>query len=207
LLWLNASISQPSSESIVNKLFDACLQLASFIREGWFAVVRHNESKLAGRFRRNALRTGCLSATGVVVTDAENFECGDHCALYHGTYILNPFGKFRLGNDSHLGARCFVNVCYGSIQIGDHVAIGPHTSLIAYSNHYEKGTFVTEGRIQEDIVIGNNVFVGAHCTVLPGSIIHDNVVIGAGSIIKGELESNAVYAGAPCRKIRDGWYE
>lgn len=52
------------------------------------------------------------------------------------------------------------------------------------------------------IDIGNNVFVGAKSIVLPGTIIHDNVVIGAGSVVKGELEAGWVYAGIPARKIK-----
>ncbi len=102
-----------------------------------------------------------------------------------------------------MGAFCYVNVCYGNLKIGDDVAIGPHTSIIVYSNHYEAGKKVTETRITQDITIGNNVFIGANCTILPGTVIGDDVVIGAGSVVKGNLEESAVYAGAPCRKIKD----
>lgn len=43
------------------------------------------------------------------------------------------------------------------------------------------------------------VFIGANCVILPGSIIHENVVIGAGSVVKGEIEENSVYAGLPVK--------
>ena len=108
-----------------------------------------------------------------------------------------------MGTNSHMGAFCYVNVCYGNLKIGDDVAIGPHTSIIVYSNHYEPGKKVTETRITKDITIGNNVFIGANCTILPGTEIGDDVVIGAGSVVKGKLEESAVYAGAPCKKIKD----
>jgi acetyltransferase-like isoleucine patch superfamily enzyme len=106
-----------------------------------------------------------------------------------------------------LGAFCFVNVCYGTVSIGDDVAVGPGTKFIAYSNHYVQGKKVTDERITADIVIGNNVFIGANCVILPGTVIRDNVVVGASSIVTGELESNSIYAGVPCRKIKSGWYE
>jgi acetyltransferase-like isoleucine patch superfamily enzyme len=51
------------------------------------------------------------------------------------------------------------------------------------------------------IIIGNNVFVGNGSILLPGTSIGDNTVIGAGALVKGELEANSVYAGVPARRI------
>lgn len=51
------------------------------------------------------------------------------------------------------------------------------------------------------VKIGNNVFVGVNSVILKGTLIGDNVIIGAGSIVSGKLESNSVYAGNPVRKI------
>lgn len=51
------------------------------------------------------------------------------------------------------------------------------------------------------IVIGNNVFIGYGCTILPGTRIGDNVIVGAGSIVKGNLKSNSVYAGITAKYI------
>jgi acetyltransferase-like isoleucine patch superfamily enzyme len=33
------------------------------------------------------------------------------------------------------------------------------------------------------------------------------VVVAAGSVVRGKLESNTIYGGVPCRPIADGWYE
>ena len=51
------------------------------------------------------------------------------------------------------------------------------------------------------IKIGNNVFIGMNATILPGSIVGDNVIIGASSVVKGTLKSNSVYAGIPIKYI------
>jgi acetyltransferase-like isoleucine patch superfamily enzyme len=177
-----------------------------FLGEQIYASIRGNESVLAARLRQRFLGTSCRIDSSVVVTNKKNFKCGTGCALYHGTYILNTAGNFSMGNRSHLGVMCYVNVGHGNLIVGDDVAIGPHTSIIVYSNHYEAGKRVTDVRLTQDVRIGNNVFIGAHCTILPGAEIADHVVIGAGSVVKGTLESNAIYAGAPCRKLREGWY-
>ena len=51
------------------------------------------------------------------------------------------------------------------------------------------------------IIIGNNVFLGYGVVVLPGSIIGDNVIVGACSVVRGELKRNSVYAGVPAKYI------
>jgi len=180
-------------------LFDLLQVLAPF--------VQNSQSGVARRIRSRMYRTHAYIDTEVAILNRHNFHAGEGCALYHGCYIANAKGRFSMGENSHLGAFCYVNAQKGNVSVGDDVAVGPGTKIIAYSNHFEKGRKVSQVRICEDIVIHNNVFIGANCVILPGAVIRDNVVVGAGSVVKGELAANAVYAGSPCRKIRDGWYE
>jgi acetyltransferase-like isoleucine patch superfamily enzyme len=51
------------------------------------------------------------------------------------------------------------------------------------------------------IVLGDNVFLGFGVTILPGSLIGDNVIVGANSLVKGTLLSDSVYAGSPARYL------
>jgi acetyltransferase-like isoleucine patch superfamily enzyme len=169
------------------------------------SLVRSNNSRAGAELRRWMNRTSCHIDTHVFITAPKNFTSGEGCALYHGTYVLNGGGSVSLGERSHLGAFCFVNAERGAVRIGDGVAIGPGTKLIAYSNHYRAGTPIVDERLTADIAIGNNVFIGANCTLLPGCVVGDNVVIGAGSVVRGELAANGVYAGVPCKLVRSGW--
>jgi len=66
---------------------------------------------------------------------------------------------------------------------------------------------MTNVRISRPVRIGNKVCIGANCTVLPGTVIKDNVVVGAGSVVKGILESNRLYVGVPSRKVRNALYK
>jgi len=177
--------------------------MKQFILQSFSNLFLNNESHLAAKIRSRLYGTDCFIDTAVVIKNRRNFEAASHCALYHGTYILNSKGSFKMGSRSHLGAFCFVNACYGKVEIGDDVAIGPGTKIFSYSNHYEDGKKVTESKMTKDVSIGNNVFIGANCSIFPGTVIEDDVVIGAGSVIKGRVEAGGVYAGSPCRKIKD----
>ena len=50
--------------------------------------------------------------------------------------------------------------------------------------------------------IGNNVWIGANVTVLPGVSIGSDTVIGAGSVVNHDIPSGVIAAGVPCRVIR-----
>ena len=51
------------------------------------------------------------------------------------------------------------------------------------------------------IKVGNNVFIGYGCIILPGVTIGDNVVIGAGAVVTKDIPSDCVAVGVPARVI------
>ena len=52
------------------------------------------------------------------------------------------------------------------------------------------------------ITVGNDVWIGAGVSVLPGVTIGDNCVIGAGSVVSKDIPSNSVAVGNPCKVIK-----
>ena len=50
--------------------------------------------------------------------------------------------------------------------------------------------------------IGNNVWIGAQASILPGVTIGDNTVIAGGSVVTKDIPANVIAAGNPCRVIR-----
>lgn len=52
------------------------------------------------------------------------------------------------------------------------------------------------------IRVGNNVFIGADCLILPGVTIGDDVVIGARSVVSRDIPAGCVAAGTPAKPIR-----
>lgn len=104
-----------------------------------------------------------------------------------------------LGKNSNILSNCKIDSGWPwLVSIGDDVTIAPNVTILAHDaspNVVKCGTKL--GRVS----IGNNVFVGANTTILCNSRIGDNVVIGAGSLVTGEIPSNGVYAGVPAVKI------
>jgi galactoside O-acetyltransferase len=182
------------------------VHLWTFFRDLLYGLFRNNSSLIALKARQLFLASDAFIDTNVEIANPSHLKMGKGCALYHGVCINNWEGEVSFGTDSHLGAQCYVNVCHGRLSVGSHVAVGPGTRIIVYSNHYIAGAQVTDTKICEDITIGDNVFIGANCVILPGAYIEDNVVIGAGSLVKGRLQSDGIYAGVPCRLLKSGWF-
>jgi maltose O-acetyltransferase len=53
------------------------------------------------------------------------------------------------------------------------------------------------------VTIGNNVWIGGSVTILPRVSIDDNVTIGAGSVVVGDIPPNTVAVGNPCKVIKN----
>ena len=123
-------------------------------------------------------------------------------------------GSFSLGAYSSLngpGSR-YLSV-FDGISIGNYTSIGPDCLILDYNHdldfpstwrfrkHLGLGEFAdyrSNGRVR----IGSNVWIGAKSIVLPGSNIPDNVVVAAGSVVSGSLESCYLYGGVPAKKIK-----
>ena len=96
---------------------------------------------------------------------------------------------------------------YDLISIGEMVTISFGVSILVHDYSIVHAMRICEPNkkcsniIYNNVKIGNNVFIGARTIILPGTNIGDNCIIGAGSVVKGELKSNTIYCGNPARPI------
>lgn len=83
------------------------------------------------------------------------------------------------------------------LTIGDHVNLtGPITILTHdFSWSVVKGKTGEILGNEKPVTIGNNVFVGWGATILCGTTIEDNVIIGAHAVVSGHVEGDSVWGG------------
>lgn len=118
--------------------------------------------------------------------------------LRRGGAIVGENVRFIVPN------RTFVDdKCLSYIEIGNDCLITGGVSILAHdwSVHVIANKYGKMLPAQRRTVIGNNVFIGLNSIILSGAHIGDNVIIGAGSVVSGVVESDSVYAGNPARKI------
>ncbi len=108
-----------------------------------------------------------------------------------------------------IGDRCLVGrgsgiVGHLGIRVGNDVWTGHHV-YITDQNHGYEALDVPIGRQlmpERPVTIGDGSWLGHGTVVLPGASIGRHVVVGANSVVTGDLPDNCVAAGAPARVIR-----
>ena len=107
----------------------------------------------------------------------------------------------------HVGLSGTAIVCHERITIGNHVRIG--MNCVIYDSDFHDLDYRRRAMIPEDyahvvtkpVTIGNDVFIGAHSTILKGVTIGDKAIIGAGSVVAKSVPAGEIWAGNPARRI------
>ena len=89
---------------------------------------------------------------------------------------------------------------HGGITIGNDCLIASHVSINSVT-HEAKGLY-RDSVLERPVLIGNNVWIGAHAVILPGITIGNNAIIGAGAVVTKDVPDNAVMTGVPAKITR-----
>lgn len=115
--------------------------------------------------------------------------------------ILKEGAELMIGNNSYITSDTHIEVV-NKIQIGNDCAISWGVTIIDDNHH----TLIVNGLEKEskkNVVIGNKVWIGCNVTILPGTIIGDNCVVAAGSVVKGTFNPNTLIAGNIATVIKE----
>lgn len=121
------------------------------------------------------------------------------------SFAMFPPFYSECGRNIYIGKNVFINCCchfqdQGGIYIGDGALIGSFV-VLATINHGLNPAQRSDNH-PSPIHIGKNVWLGSHCTVLPGVTIGDNSVIAAGAVVTKDVPAYSVAAGVPARVIK-----
>lgn len=110
--------------------------------------------------------------------------------------------KVTIGEHSGVGEGALL---IGKITIGDYVMMGPHVEMWT-KNHCFDATSIPmalQGYSDEKpIKIGSDVWIGSRAILLPGVIVGDGAIIGAGSIVTNEVPPYSIVCGVPANIIK-----
>jgi maltose O-acetyltransferase len=122
-------------------------------------------------------------------------------------HIEQPF-YCDYGYNIEIGENFYTNVnvvildC-AKVTFGDNVFIAPNCGFYTAGHPFDVEQRNKALEYAYPIKIGNNVWIGAGCSILPGVTIGDNTVIGAGSVVTKDIPANVLAVGNPCKVIRE----
>nr|PZN83150.1 MAG: acyltransferase [Pseudomonadota bacterium] len=122
----------------------------------------------------------------------------------HATASIRYAENVYIGRNSHINHNCCVWAGHKSkIVLGNDVLMGPGVCLFAANHGTAKGRpMMWQERTEEDIVIGDDVWLGANSVVTAGTRIANGVIVAAGSVVTKDItEENVIVGGVPARVI------
>lgn len=127
-------------------------------------------------------------------------------------WIAAPFfvdygENIHLGNNVEVNMNCVFLDC-NRITIGDYSGIGPGVHIYTVFHPTKSSERLSENSTfwksqTAPVTIGENVWIGGGCILLPGVTIGDGTTIGAGSVVTKSIPAHVLAAGNPCRIIRE----
>ncbi len=113
-------------------------------------------------------------------------------------------GDIIIGKKVYINSGCVIYSGNG-VQIGDNVAIASNCTLAAVNHEYmnKEQLIIKQGHLPSKggIIIHDDVWIGANCVILDGSVIEKGCVIGAGSLVRGKCKQYSIYLGNPLKKV------
>lgn len=133
--------------------------------------------------------------------DTPHIEIGESSKINEQVFVGGmqfPDSRFRIGRNCQIMQMSFINPTR-SITMGDDSGIGGHCLLFGHTSWLSK----FEGYPVEfdDIEIGRSVSISWRVFILPGAKIGDGTIVGANSLVRGDIPGNCLAVGFPARVV------
>jgi acetyltransferase-like isoleucine patch superfamily enzyme len=111
-------------------------------------------------------------------------------------------GRFFLGEASHVSIDNLIDIC-ADVLIGNDVRTGPSCAFYTHKHSPSQSELIWDREVEtKGISIGNAVWIGHGCQVMPGVGIGNGAVIGAGSVVTKGVGEGVIVGGVPAREIK-----
>lgn len=145
------------------------------------SIIKIGRSTQIGRSRKNYHAGMPFNTTLLVDVPGAFINIGERCRIF-GAYIHAQKG----------------------ISIGNNCLIAAGVNILDCNGHELYSLDRTVGRDSpENIIIGNNVWIGVNSIILKGTEIGENSCVAAGSVVKGVFPKNSLIQGNPAKVVKE----
>lgn len=150
-------------------------------------------------------RCRCLVHPKAAVQLSDRITFGRKTTVHPYTRIILGGGSVAMGSFCNLQSFSTIAAGDSRVEIGNDVRIGPNCNLLGEDHEYrDRSTPVhRQGRLAKGLVIGDDVWIGANCVILPGVRLGRGAIIGAGSVVTKSVPDFTVAVGNPARPVKE----
>lgn len=175
---------------------------------------------------------GLKLQSGVRIKKAKNARllAANNTVFEGATIVVEKSGTLRLRNHAWIGAQASIHskkitigrnsavhafgTLIGEVSIGDNVMIAKNVFISSGKHHYtiqpelpiklQDGIYAkTHGIYSKEVIIEDDVWIGANCVIMSGISIGKGSIIGANSVVTADVPPYSVVAGSPAKKIKN----
>ncbi|WP_342327885.1 acyltransferase [Pedobacter sp. FW305-3-2-15-E-R2A2] len=130
-----------------------------------------------------------------------DFQLGEKSVIEDFVTINNGVGDVLIGNHTMIGIG---SVVIGPVKIGHNVMLAQHIVVSGLNHGYEDVSLPPsrQKEIRKQIIISDDVWIGANSVITAGVRIGKHVVIGAGSVVTKDVPDFCVAVGNPARIVK-----
>lgn len=163
------------------------------VLKGFFSIsfIKSLISSFAYYIHEHVIWRGEINSTG-------NIRIHSRTSIRHAKNIY-------LGDNVRITMDCCIWAERNSkIIMGNNVLIGPGVKIFTGNHGIILGDvpIVYQERVENDVIIGDNVWIGANSVILSGVKIEDGSVIAAGSVVTKNVSGNSIFGGVPAKLIK-----
>jgi acetyltransferase-like isoleucine patch superfamily enzyme len=147
------------------------------------------------RLARNvALRANSPLEPGIAI--------GERCMVQDGALLNASEGFVHVGDRTWIGPFC---VIYGNggVRIGRNVMIAAHTCITSVGHRHGdlRVPMMDQGIDTAPVTVGDDVWIGMNCTILPGVTIGNGAIVAAGAVVRRDVAPYSIVGGVPARPL------
>lgn len=110
--------------------------------------------------------------------------------------------EVRIGRGTFVNHQAYLDAAAGRIEIGRNCHLGPQVMVLTASHVIDTDGSASSESTYSATRIGDDVWLGARVTVLPGAVIESHSVVAAGAVVTGHCAGGGVYGGVPAKFVR-----
>lgn len=156
--------------------------------------------------RSFSMEEGCeivgLSKRGVVF--GNRCTVGRFATIRPTNVMVNEAGEgLKIGDNSNIGPYSWIG-CSGHIEIGNNVMMGPRVNLLAENHNFDRTDIPMkeQGVTRGAIIIEDDCWLGANCSVLSNVRIGRGSIIATGAVVTKDVPPYSIVAGVPAKVIK-----
>jgi acetyltransferase-like isoleucine patch superfamily enzyme len=150
------------------------------------------------------LRSRALVSPSTRIQCTSKVQFGRQTVVKAYAVVQTTGGEIRFGRECALSSFDHFSTGEGDIIVGDYVRFAPNCTVVGGTKSVaaRDKRIVDQPEVQSNgISIGDDVLIGAGTVILPNTQISRGAVIGAGSVVQGEVPEYAIMAGSPAKVI------